>query len=122
MKIFGLKNTKHARTPISTNLKLNKDTLGKDIDQTLYRNMIGNLLYLTASRLNIVFSAGVHFQACPKESHLFIVKRIIKYVNGTLGYGIWFTLDTNADIAGYTDAEWVGFAMIVRVPLEGVFI
>ena len=52
--------------------------------------MIGSLLYLTASRPDIAFSVGIcaRFQACPKKSHLFSVKRIIKYVNVTLGYGI----------------------------------
>ena len=97
---------------MSTSLKLSKDSSGKDVDQTLYRSMIGSLLYLTASRPDIAFSVGIcaRFQACPKESHLFAVKRIIKYVNGTLGHGIWFTLGTNAKIAGYTDADWAGSA------------
>ncbi|XP_057459238.1 secreted RxLR effector protein 161-like [Actinidia eriantha] len=97
---------------MSTSLKLSKDTSGKDVDQTLYRSMIGSLLYLTASRPDIAFSVSIcaRFQACPKESHLFAVKRLIKYVNGTIRYGIWFTLDTNANIVGYTDADWVGFA------------
>lgn len=110
VKKFGLENTKHARTPMSTSLKLSKDVSGKDVDQTLYRSMIGSLLYLTASRPDIAFSVGVcaRFQACPKESHLLAVKRIIKYVNGTLEYRIWFTMNTNADIAGYTDANWAG--------------
>ena len=70
--------------------------------------MIGSLFYLTASRPDIAFSVGIcaRFQACPKESHLFAIKRIIKYVNGILGYGILFTLDTNVDITGYTGANW----------------
>ena len=80
MKKFGLKNTKHARTPMSSSLKLNKDTSRKDVDQTLYRSMIDSLLYLTICRPNIAFSVDIcaHFQACPKESHLFVIKRIIK--------------------------------------------
>ena len=102
-----MKNIKQARTRKSTSLKLSKDTSAKDVDQTLYRSMIGSLLYLTTSRPDIAFSVGIcaHFQACPKESHLFVVKRIIKYVNGTLRYGILFTLDTNANIIGYTNAD-----------------
>ena len=74
--------------------------------------MIGSLLYLTTVDLTLylVLISVLIFQAFSKESHLFAVKRIIKYVNGTLGYGIWFILDTNADIAGYTDADWAGSA------------
>ena len=112
VKKFGLKNTKHARTPMSTSLNLNKDISEKDVDQTLYKSMIGSLIYLTASRPDIAFSVGIcaHFQACPKESHLFAIKRIIKYVNGTVGYGIWFISKTNTNIAGYIDVDWVWYA------------
>ena len=88
VKKFGLKNTKHAKTFMSISLKLSKDTSGKDIDQILYRSMIGSLLYLIGSRPDIAFSVGIYacFQVCPKESHLFAIKKIIKYVNGTFGY------------------------------------
>jgi hypothetical protein len=74
--------------------------------------MIGSLLYLTASRLDIAFSVGVcaQFQANPKESHLTAVKRIIKYVNDTLSYGIWNSRETNLVVAEYSDADWAGNA------------
>ena len=74
--------------------------------------MIGSLLYLTASRLDIAFSVGVcaRYQANSKESHVGVVKRIIKYVNGTADYGIWFSKDTNSSLAGYSDADWAGNA------------
>ncbi|GMP54042.1 hypothetical protein CsSME_00019320 [Camellia sinensis var. sinensis] len=109
---FGLESAKHARTPMSTSLHLSKDSSGIDVDPTLYRSMIGSLLYLTASRPDIAFSVGVcaRYQASPKESHLLAVKRIIKYVNGPLGYGVWFSTDTTAEITGFSDADWAGCA------------
>ena len=69
--------------------------------------MIGSLLYLTVSRPNIAFSVGVcaRFQAAPKESHLTTVKRIIRYINGTSDYGIWYSRDSNECLAGYSDAN-----------------
>ncbi|XP_028104671.1 uncharacterized protein LOC114303723 [Camellia sinensis] len=75
-------------------------------------SMIGSLLYLTTSRPDIDFSVGVcaHYQACLKESHLLAVKHIIKYVNGTLGYGIWFSTDTTAEITSLSDVDWAGCA------------
>ncbi|RVW16805.1 Retrovirus-related Pol polyprotein from transposon RE1 [Vitis vinifera] len=93
-----------------TNLKLSKDESGKGVDETLYRSMIGSLLYLTASRLDITFSVGVcaRYQACPKESHLIALKRIIRYIAGTLELGLWYPFDTHSDVACYTDADWAG--------------
>ncbi|XP_065623228.1 secreted RxLR effector protein 161-like [Quercus suber] len=95
---------------MSSSAKLSKDASGVDIDPTLYRSMIGSLLYLTASRPDIAFSVGVcaRFQAAPKESHLTAVKQIIRYVNGTSDYGIWYTKDSNECLVGYSDADWAG--------------
>ena len=123
VKKFGLKNSKHARTPMSTSLNLSKDASGKNVDQTFYRNMMSSLFYLTASRPDIAFSVSIcaHFQACPKESHLFAVKRIIKYVNGTFRYSIQITLDTNADITGYIDANQAGSSVNRKSTSGGCF-
>ena len=79
VKKFGLNSKKHASTPISSSTKLNVDSSGVEVSPTLYRSIIGSLLYLTTSRPDIAFSIGVHarYQAAPKESHLIAVKRII---------------------------------------------
>jgi hypothetical protein len=112
VKRFGLDGKSRARTPMSTNVKISSDLVGKSVDPSLYGSMIGNLLYLTASRPDIAFSVGVCacFQANPKESHLTVVKRIISYVNDTLSYGIWYYRETNLVVAGYTDVDWAGNA------------
>ena len=75
---------------MAANAKLTNDPSGKSVDVTLYRSMIGCLLYLTASRPDIAFSVGVcsRFQSNPKVSYLNAVKRIIKYVGGTCDYGL----------------------------------
>jgi hypothetical protein len=72
--------------------------------------MIGSLLYLKASQPDIAFSVGVYaqFQANPKESHLTTVKRIIRYANDTLLYGIWYSRETSLVVADYSDADWAG--------------
>jgi hypothetical protein len=107
VKRFGLDRKSHARAPMSTSVMISSDFVGKPVDPSLYRSMIGSLLYLTASRLDIAFSVGVcaRFQANPKESHLTLVKRIIKYVNDTLPYGIWYSRRTNLVVPGYSDAD-----------------
>ncbi|XP_062028636.1 uncharacterized mitochondrial protein AtMg00810-like [Rosa rugosa] len=110
IKKFGLASKKTVTNPMSTTAKLSEDHEGKSIDPTLYRSMIGSLLYLTASRPDISYSVGVcaRFQANPKESHMDAVKRIIRYVAGTVNCGIFYTFDTNVEIAGYSDADWGG--------------
>lgn len=97
-------------TPISTSLKLTKDLNGKSVYSSLYKSMTGSLLYLTTSRPDISFSVGAYarFQLDSKESHLKAVKRIIRYVLETSGYGLWYPYDSSTWIVGYSDADWAG--------------
>ena len=110
VKRFGLDNAAHARTPMATNAKLTNDPSGESIDVTLYKSMIGCLLYLTASRPGIVFSVGVcsRFQSNPKVSHLNAVKRIIKYVGGTCDYGLFYSKESNLSLASLFYSDWAG--------------
>src|ERR1044072_2380582 len=112
VKKFGLESESHKRTPAATHIKISKDEKGEDVDQSLYRNMIGSLLYLTASRPDITFVVGVcaRYQAQPKASHLMQVKRIIKYISGTSEYGIFYTHGTSSSLTGYFDTDWAGSA------------
>ena len=108
MKKLSLESASSVRTPMSQNVKLTTDLLGKSVDPSLYRSMIGSLLYLTASRLDISYSVGVCaiYQANPKESHMIALKRIIKYVKTTIEFGVWYSKDTSDVLAGYSDADW----------------
>ena len=90
--------------------KLDKDEKGTNIDQKLYRGIIGSLLYLTASRPDILFSVCmcVRFQSNPKESHIIIAKRIIRYLKGTSNLGLWYSKDSSLNLVGYSDADYGG--------------
>ena len=112
MKKLGLESTSSVRTPISSNVKLTIDLLGKNVDPSLYRSMIGSLLYLTASRPDISYSMEVcaRYQANPKESHMTALKRIIKYVKTTADFDVWYSKDINDVLAGYSNADWAGNA------------
>ena len=96
VKKFGLGESKTSCNPMGSTTKISSDLKGKKADQKLYRSMIGSLLYLTASRPNISFSVGIcaRNQSDPRESHIKAVKRIIKYINGTSHYGIWYPHDS----------------------------
>ena len=108
VKKFGLDYKKHASTPMSSSTKLSLDSFGVEVSPILYRSIIGSLLYLTARRLDIAFSVGVcaRYQATLKESHLTAVKRIIRYINGTPEYGLWYSKDSNDCLVGYSDVDW----------------
>jgi hypothetical protein len=97
---------------MSTSVKISIDLTRKPVDPTLYRSMVRSLLYLIASWPDIAFSVGVcaRFQANPKESHLTVVKHIIRYVNDTVLHGIWYFRETNLVVAGYSDADWASNA------------
>ena len=123
MKKFGLKSTSSVRTHMSLNVKLTVDLLGKSVDPSLYRSMIGSLLYLTASRPDISYNVGVcaRYQANPKESHMTALKRIIKYVKTTTEFDVWYSKDTSDVLAGYSDADWAGNANDRKSTSRGCF-
>ena len=72
--------------------------------------MIGSLLYLTASRPDIMFSVCMcaRFQSCPKESHLKAVKCKLRYLSGTTKYGLWFSKGSDCSLVGYSDFDFAG--------------
>jgi hypothetical protein len=100
VKKFGLDNGGHKRTLAATHLKLTKDESGIFVDQSMYKSMIGSLLYLTASRPDITFTVGVcaRYQVEPK--------RILKYINSTSDHGILYSYSENSKLMGYCDADW----------------
>jgi hypothetical protein len=110
LKKFGMENCKPNKTPMATNAHLNLDVEGKLVDQSLYRSMIGFLLYLTASRLDIMFSVCLcaHFQANPKESHLKALKRILRYLKHTPNIGLWCPKGANPTLVGFSDSDFAG--------------
>nr|XP_033509840.1 secreted RxLR effector protein 161-like [Nicotiana tomentosiformis] len=104
-------SSKSIDTPIATATKLDLDKEGKNVEHKLYREMIGSLLYLTASRPNIVFSVGLcaRFQENPKESHLKTIKKILRYLKGTPNLCLWYPRGYSVDLVGYADADYAGF-------------
>ncbi|KAJ9565666.1 hypothetical protein OSB04_001632 [Centaurea solstitialis] len=110
LKKFDLTTCTPMKTPMAPPLSLDKDSKGKPIDVTLYRGMIGSLLYLTVSRPDIMYSTCLcaRYQAEPKESHLTVVKRIFRYLKGTLNLGLWYSKDSGFDLTAYSDSDFAG--------------
>nr|GEW39096.1 uncharacterized mitochondrial protein AtMg00810-like [Tanacetum cinerariifolium] len=110
LKKFGLEDSKPIKTPMSSETKLTRDEDGESVDDTKYRGMIGSLLYLRASRSDIMFSVCLcaHFQEDHKTSHLEAVKRIVRYIKGTTHSGLWYPKGTGVETIVYADSDHAG--------------
>ncbi|GJT60664.1 hypothetical protein Tco_1004197 [Tanacetum coccineum] len=97
-------------TPMEIKDKLDLDQNGSPVDATKYRSMIGALMYLTSSRPDIVHATCLcaRYQAKPTEKHLKEVKRIFRYLRGTVNTGLWYTKDSGIELTGFSDADYAG--------------
>ncbi|GJQ95838.1 putative ribonuclease H-like domain-containing protein [Tanacetum coccineum] len=101
---------KPASTPIEAHKSLGKDEEGEDVDVHLYRSMIGCLMYLTASRPDIMFAVCLcaRFQVTPKVSHLHAVKRIFRYLKHQPNLGLWYPKDSPFHLEAFSDSDYAG--------------
>nr|GEY81483.1 copia-type Pol polyprotein [Tanacetum cinerariifolium] len=101
---------KKVPTPMVEQAKLKLDLVGKPVDHTYYRSMIGSLMYVTSSRPDIMFATCMcaRYQASPNEHHVSAVKRIFRYLKGTINIGLWYPKDFGFDLTAYLDADYAG--------------
>ncbi|GKB76006.1 hypothetical protein Tco_0942901 [Tanacetum coccineum] len=97
-------------TPMVEKSKLDEDTQGKAIDPTHYCGMVGTLMYLISSRPDLTFDVCMYarYQAKPTEKHLHAIKRIFKYLRGTINRGVWYPNDSSIVLIAYADADHAG--------------
>ncbi|XP_050889888.1 uncharacterized mitochondrial protein AtMg00810-like [Lathyrus oleraceus] len=110
MKKFNLSGCKKAKNPMHPTCILEKEKVSTKVNQKLFRGMIGSLLYLTTSRLDILFSIYLcaHVQSDPKETHLTIIKRIFRYLKGNTNLGLFYRRSSEYKLVSYYDADYVG--------------
>nr|GEY34160.1 retrovirus-related Pol polyprotein from transposon TNT 1-94 [Tanacetum cinerariifolium] len=111
LKKFGMDSCDPVDTPMVDRLKLDEDPLGIPVDQTRFRSMVGSLMYLTASRPDVIFAVCMcaRYQASPTKKHLEALKRVFRYLRGTINWGLWYPKDTVMALTAYADADHVGF-------------
>nr|GFA56176.1 hypothetical protein [Tanacetum cinerariifolium] len=107
---YGMESYDPVGTPMEIKEKLDLDRNGTPVDATKYRRMIGALMYLTSSRPDIVHATCLcaRYQANPTEKHLKEVKRIFRYLWGTVNMGLWYTKDSGFELTGFSDADYLG--------------
>nr|GEW91587.1 hypothetical protein [Tanacetum cinerariifolium] len=109
-KKYGMESCDPVGTPMEIKDKLDLDQNGTLVDATKYRSMIGALMYLTSSRPNIVHVTCLcaRYQAKPTEKHLKEVKRIFRYLRGTVNTGLWYSKDFGFELTRFSDADYAG--------------
>ncbi|XP_050915763.1 uncharacterized mitochondrial protein AtMg00810-like [Lathyrus oleraceus] len=107
LKRFGMEDEKSIDTPMPTNGNLERNENGKDVGVNKYRGMIGYLLYLTASKSDIIFNVFMCacYQSAYKESYLKAIKCILRYLHGTSKYGFWYSKGSDCNLVGYTESD-----------------
>ncbi|GKD77646.1 retrovirus-related pol polyprotein from transposon TNT 1-94 [Tanacetum coccineum] len=112
--LYGLKQAPRVCDPVDTPMvkksKLDEDTQGKAVDPTHYHGMVGTLMYLTASRPDLTFDVCMcaRYQAKLIEKHLHAIKRIFKYLRGTVNRRLWYPKDSSIALTAYADADHAG--------------
>nr|GEV88263.1 hypothetical protein [Tanacetum cinerariifolium] len=108
LRKFNHNDVNTGSTPVHLEKPLVKDRDVNDVDVHLYRSMIGSLMYLTTSRLDIAIVACARFQVAPKTSHLLAVKRIFRYLKGKPTLGLWYSRNSPFELVAYTDSDYAG--------------
>ena len=120
LKKFKMEDSKPVGTPMVTGCKLSKDDESLELDHTMFRSMIGSLLYVTAIRPDVMQAIGLvaRFQLAPKETHVITVKNIFKSLKGTMEYGVWYPKGQDFTLKAFTDAYWEGSVDDKKVLVE----
>ncbi|GJX17278.1 retrovirus-related pol polyprotein from transposon TNT 1-94, partial [Tanacetum coccineum] len=111
LKKYGMESCDPVDTPMVEKSKMDEDIQGKAVDPTHYRGMVGTLMYLTSSRPDLVYIVCMcaRYQARPTEKHQHAVKRIFRYLRGTVNRGLWYSKDYAIALTTFTDADHTGF-------------
>jgi hypothetical protein len=106
----NLTDSKIADTPTELNTRLTPDAGEPLRDFTLYRHLVGSLVYLTVTRPGILYAVYQvsQFMAVPRSTHFSVVLRILCYLKGTLFHGLYFSSQSSFQLHAYTDADWAG--------------
>ena len=110
LKKFNMEECKPTATPMNQNEKFCKEDRAVKVDERLYRTLIGCLMYLIATRPDIMNAISLlsRYMHCASEIHFQAAKRIVRYIKGTIDYGLRFCQVKNFTLHGYSDSDWAG--------------
>lgn len=110
LKKFGMAESNSVLNPIVLGFNIHKDENGVKVDSSLYKQMVGSMMYLTATRPDVMYAVSLisRYMSKPTEIHLMAAKRILRYLQGTTGYGILYKKAGNRELVGFTDSDYAG--------------
>ncbi|KAF2283298.1 hypothetical protein GH714_001019 [Hevea brasiliensis] len=106
----GITDSKIVSTPLELNCKLTLLDGTPLNDPTLYRQLVGSFVYLTITRPDISYAIYLvsQFMSAPRSTHFSAVLRILRYIKGTLFYGLHFSATSSLVLSGYSNVDWAG--------------
>jgi hypothetical protein len=109
---FGMMDCKSMATPMTTDIRKVRDSDSDPVDPSLYRQLIGSLMYLVNTRPDICFVVNTlsQFQVEPRHEHWTAAKHVLRYIRRTINYGLRYTSSSDIQLHGFTDSDWVGSA------------
>ncbi|GLT32318.1 hypothetical protein SLA2020_069930 [Shorea laevis] len=123
LKKFGMEDCKSVATPLVLNEKYVIDDGKEKANSSSYRSLIGSLLYLTASRPDLMYLVSLlsRFMSSPNYTHFSAAKRVLRYLKGTFDYGIWYEMGCKRKLEGYVDSDWAGCEDDMKSTTDYVF-
>ncbi|KAH9687063.1 hypothetical protein KPL70_014633 [Citrus sinensis] len=107
---FGMRESNHSKNPIVPGCKLTKDENGVKVDETEYKQVVGCLMYLAATRPDLIYVIGLvsRYMGCPTELHMQVVKRVLRYLRGTVNLGLQYKRNGTNKLEAFTDSDYAG--------------
>ena len=110
LKKFGMKDCNPVHNPVVTGFKISKDINGTEVDGSVYKQLVGSLMYLTTTRPDIMYAVSIisRYMSKPTEMHFSAAKRVLRYLQGTTGFGIFYQRKGKEELVGFTDSDYAG--------------
>ncbi|KAL5843259.1 hypothetical protein ACOSQ4_009217 [Xanthoceras sorbifolium] len=110
LKKFKMNDCKPINTPAECEIKLSKHGEGESIYPTFFKSLVGSLCYLTCTRPDILYTVGLvsRYMENPTTTHFKAAKRILRYIKGTIDFGLFYSISNDYKLVGYSDSDWGG--------------
>jgi hypothetical protein len=105
-----MENSNSVKNPIVPGVTLMRDEEGSKVNATMYKQLVGSLMYLTATRPDLMYVVSLisRFMASPTELHLQAAKRVLRYLKGTVDLGVFYRNEDNGELMAYTNSDYAG--------------